>query len=221
MGAAIGAVLGNAVGVAISPVPVIALILMLFSKSARTNAPLFLVGWVLGLLVVGVVVLGLGLESGSGTSTVIAGVLKIVIGITLLYLAVGQWRKRPREGEEASMPGWMASIDEFGAGRSLGFGILLSAANPKNLGLTIAAVASIGAQDMAPRGEILVLVVFVVLASLSIAAPVVYYLVAGDRAERTLTAMKAWLTANNATVMTVVLVVLGAKVLGDGLGVVF
>ena len=38
MGEAIGAILGEAVGVAISPVPIIAVILMLFSKSATANS---------------------------------------------------------------------------------------------------------------------------------------------------------------------------------------
>ena len=58
------------------------------------------------------------------------------------------------------------------------------------------------------------------IASLTIAAPVVLNLVLGARAEATLTEMKGWLVANNATVMTVLFVVLGAKVLGDGIAIV-
>jgi hypothetical protein len=42
--------------------------------------------------------------------------------------------------------------------------------------------------------------VFVLLASISVAAPVLYYLVAGQPAEKMLNDWKAWLTANNATV---------------------
>ena len=53
MGSVIGQILGFAVGVAISPVPVIAVILMLFSKSAATNSVSFAAGWILGLCVVG------------------------------------------------------------------------------------------------------------------------------------------------------------------------
>jgi hypothetical protein len=41
------------------------------------------------------------------------------------------------------MPKWMAAIDEVTAGRALGFGVLLSAVNPKNLALTLAAAASL------------------------------------------------------------------------------
>ena len=54
---ALGSILPQAIGVAISPVPIIAVILMLFSKRARSNGPAFLVGWVLALVVVGSIVL--------------------------------------------------------------------------------------------------------------------------------------------------------------------
>ncbi len=41
----ISAVLTFAIGVAISPVPIIAVILVLFSRGARVNGPAFLAGW--------------------------------------------------------------------------------------------------------------------------------------------------------------------------------
>ena len=41
------------------------------------------------------------------------------------------------------MPKWMATIDRFTAGKSLGLGAALSGVNPKNLALTLAAAASI------------------------------------------------------------------------------
>ncbi len=49
MGQAIGAILGQAVGVAISPVPIIAVILMLFSKGSKANSISFLVGWIVAV----------------------------------------------------------------------------------------------------------------------------------------------------------------------------
>lgn len=55
------------------------------------------------------------------------------------------------------------------------------------------------------------------IASASIAAPVLYFLVRGEHAQATLDSAKAWLQANNATVMAVLFLVFGAKVLGNGL----
>jgi hypothetical protein len=52
MGQGISQVLTFAIGVAISPVPIIAVILMLFSGRAKVNGPMFLAGWMLALGVV-------------------------------------------------------------------------------------------------------------------------------------------------------------------------
>ena len=80
MGNAIGTILPQAIGVAISPVPIIAVILMLFSQRARSNGPAFLLGWVLALAVVGSIVLvlaNLGKISTGGTPSTLAYVLKL------------------------------------------------------------------------------------------------------------------------------------------------
>ncbi|HUS41820.1 MAG TPA: GAP family protein [Ilumatobacteraceae bacterium] len=218
MGTAIGQILGVAVGVAISPIPIIATILMLFSNRAKSNSVAFLVGWIFGLVAVATVILRVGFEGSDGTSDV-TGWIKAAIGVVFLLLAVKQWRDRPREGEEPPMPTWMASIDGFTAVKSFGLAALLSGVNPKNLGLTIAAASSIGAAGLTGSEEAVVVAVYVLIASCTLMVPVIGYLVAGDRMRPALDAMKAWLLANDATVMSVLFVVLGAKLLGDGISV--
>ncbi len=49
---AIGDLLPSAVGVALSPVPIIAVILMLGTPRARTTGSAFALGWVAGLVIV-------------------------------------------------------------------------------------------------------------------------------------------------------------------------
>ena len=49
MGKVVGDVLGLAAGVAISPLPIIAIILILATPRGRLNGPLFTIGWILGL----------------------------------------------------------------------------------------------------------------------------------------------------------------------------
>jgi hypothetical protein len=214
-----GEVLGLAVGVAISPVPIIAVILMLFSKSATVNSLSFLAGWVIGLLGVGIVVLASGLSSSDGAPSTASGWVKVLVGVLLLALGVKQWRSRPASGETASVPAWMATIDGFTPVKSFGVGVLLSAVNPKNLGLTLAAAATIGASGLSTGDEYVVLVLFVLVASATVATPVILNLVLGSRAEHALSEMKQWLTANNATVMGVLFFVLGANVLGTGISI--
>ncbi len=216
MGPAIGEILSLAVGVAISPVPIIAVILMLFGKNAKANGVSFALGWTLGLIAVGVIVLGLGLEASSGGESDSGGGVRIVIGLLFVFLAFKQWTGRPKPGETPEMPGWMASIDDFSAGKSFGMAVLLAAVNPKNLGLTLAAAVTIGSSGLETGEEYVVLAVFVILASLTVAVPVVWYLIMGESAAAQLTILKDWLVGNNNTVMAVLFVVLGVKLFGDG-----
>jgi hypothetical protein len=88
---AIGQVLSFGVGVALSPVPIIAVVLMLGTPRARVNGPAFVAGWIVGLAVVGVIVLALAGTAGAGEDDEPAtwvGWLKIVLGLLLVLVAV-------------------------------------------------------------------------------------------------------------------------------------
>ena len=63
----------------------------------------------------------------------------------------------------------------------------------------------------------IVVAVFTALGSITVAGSVVFYLLAGERAARPLGAVKQFMADNNAVIMMVVLLLLGAKLLGDGL----
>lgn len=220
MGSAIGQILGSAVGVAISPVPIIALILMLFSAAAARNSLSFLAGWVIGLGAVAAVVLAIGVSASDDGGSTAGGVLKIIVGVAFLLLAVKQWRSRPGPGEEPALPSWMSAIDDLSALKAFGLGLLLTVPNPKNLGLTIAAAATISQAGLPTGQNVVVVIVFVVIASITILLPVLAFLLARKRAEPVLQELKVWLSSNTATVMTVLFTVLGAKVLGDGISLV-
>jgi hypothetical protein len=217
MASPIGDILTPAVGVAISPVPIIAVVLMLFTKKAKSNSLAFLLGWVLGLTIVGGIVLYIAgtqdLSPGSGPSTA-ASAIRLLLGLLLLFLAAKQWKKRPSPGEEPEMPKWMETIDSFTQVKALGLALLLSGVNPKNLVLTMAAALSIAQANLNSFQSFVLLGVFVVIGSVTVALPVIAYLIMGDKAAKTLNEIKAWLTHNNATVMFVLLLILGVDLVG-------
>ena len=220
MGDAIGQMLPAAIGVAISPLPIVAVVLMLVTPRGRVNGPAFVLGWVLGLAVVGAIVLsvasGAGASDDDGPATWVA-VLKLVLGLLLLLLAIRQFRGRPRGDAPPETPKWMSALDTFEPPKAIGTGVLLSAVNPKNLLLAIAGAAAI-AQTGIPGGEQAVAwVVFILVASAGVAAPVIVAVALGDRSRHVLDELKDWLGANNATIMAVLLVVIGVKLIGDGI----
>jgi len=215
---AISNILPMALGVALSPIPIIAVILVLGTPKARSDGPVFAIGWVLGLLVVSVVVLlaahgASNTKSGSSNSV---DTLQLVLGLLFLVMAAKQWRKRPKRGEEAVMPKWMATIDSFTEGKSFGLGVVLSGANPKNLALTLAAAGTIAQAGLTGGQDAIAVAVFVIIGSLTVAGPVVFFMVAGAKASKPLAEIKEFMSDHNAVIMMIVLLILGAKLLGAG-----
>jgi threonine/homoserine/homoserine lactone efflux protein len=220
MGQAIGDILPLAIGVAISPIPIIAIVLILGTPRARANGIAFASGWVAGLIVAGAIMLAIAsgnATTGSGEPETWVSLLKLVLGALFLLFAFRQWRGRPAPGHEAAMPKWMQAIDGFTTAKSLGAGFLLSALNPKNLALTIAAAAAIAQADISTGEEAGTLAIFIALGSLTILAPLVIYLALGDRAARILDGLKVWMAAHNAAIMSVLLLILGFKLIGDAI----
>lgn len=222
MGQGISEVLPFAVGVAISPVPIIAVILMLFSARARVNGPLFLLGWVTGLSVLSVVVYvvadTIGVSEGSSGSDGIAW-LDVVLGVLLLLIARRSWGKRPQPGSDPELPKWMAGVDTVAPGRALVLGVLLSAVNPKNLALGVGAAGGVAHLGLSTADTIVALAVFVIVGSLTVGGAVAYDLLGGARARESLSELRTWLEANNAAVMTVLFLVFGVVLVAKGLGV--
>jgi threonine/homoserine/homoserine lactone efflux protein len=222
MNGVLGDLLPLAVGVAISPVPIIAVILMLLAPRAGSTSVGFLLGWVTGVVVVTSVftvlaaTVGLG-SSDSGPSTT-SSWIQVALGAGLLLLAVRQWRSRPEPGEDAPLPKWMAAIDSFTFPKATALGAALAAVNPKNLLLCAAAGTTIGSSGISTGNQVIAVAFFCVIAVASVAGPVLAYAVARDRMRHPLDALNRWLQANNAAVMAVLLLVIGAALVGKGIG---
>ena len=221
MGDAIGQMLPAAVGVAISPFPIVASVLLLGSPRGRVNGPVFVLGCAFGTALVGAIVLLLASgasASEQGEPATWVSVLELVLGLLLLGLALRQWRGRPRGGEESPAPKWMSALDDFGPPKAFGCGVVLTALNPKNLILTVAGAAAI-AQTGIPGGQqAIALAAFVAIGCIGVGAPVAIALLAGDRAQAMLAGLKDWMAQNNAVIMVVIFVLIGVKLIGDAIG---
>ena len=221
MNGVIGEILPTALGIAISPIPIIAAILMLLSPRARATSVGFLAGWVLGIAVaVTVFTLLSSLLPGpdSDASKPVQGTIKIVLGLLLIAVGAKQWQGRPRGEAAPAMPKWMSAIDTLTAVKSFGLGFLLSAVNPKNLIMAIGAGVIIGGGALDTSADIITIVMFTVIAASTVAIPVVAYLAAADRMSAPLEALHQWLLHENAVVMAVLLAVIGVVMIGKGVG---
>jgi threonine/homoserine/homoserine lactone efflux protein len=219
MGEAIGQMLPTAVGVAVSPMPIVAVVLMLVTPRARSNGPAFIVGWLVGIGVVGGIILALAPSTASdnGQPATWISVIELVLGLLLLLLAVKQWRGRPQGDEEAATPKWMGALDDFTPVKSSGAGVILSIVNPKNLLLVIAGAAAIAATGITGGQQAVAWLVFTLIATIGVGVPVVIYFALGDGAAALLDRLKNWLARNNGVIMAVLFLIIGAKLIGNAI----
>lgn len=206
--------LSFALGIALSPFPVIPVLLLLFTPRARAGSTGFALGWTGGILlgVVLATVLGDLLDSGGSTPTWVA-MVKVLGGAGLVALGARKWLAR---GKATEMPSWMTAVQTATPAGAARIGFLLAAANPKILLLAAGAGLVIGAESATTGAEIVSVVVFVLLAALPVLLPVGLFLLLGERVLPPFARAKDWLEEHNAAVMAVVLVVIGLVLLRNG-----
>ncbi|TLG77263.1 GAP family protein [Culicoidibacter larvae] len=214
MGAAIGALLSPAVGVAISPFPIVGLILILLSKKAKVNSLFYTLGWVLGNLIVFLIaMIFMGAISSGGEPGMIARIVYIVLGLLLFVVAGREFHNRPKNGEEVKTPGWfekMSAIKPLGA---TVFSFALAAVNPKNLLLSLTAGVGVGTLNLSVGENVAATIIFLLIASSTIIVPTIAFLISGDRLNKTLDVVRDWLIKNNAIIMAVLLLFIGLSVI--------
>lgn len=212
-------ILPYATAVALSPMPVAALILMLLSKRARINSVAFTVGWIVGLaalVFLALYVIGLSdQEVRHATGYSVKTLIDIVLGILLLFLAAMQFKKRRKKGQTLKVPKWMNAVEKFSPGKALMFGFLLATLNVKNtpMGITVGAAIS----DAGTYGTN-VLIDYLILASCTITIPTFGFLIFGKSLKKPLIFLKEWLVSNNATIMFMLFLILGIVLISKAFG---
>lgn len=219
MGELLGNMLPLAVGMAISPVPIIAVILMLSSKKAIKNAVLFDVGWVLAIVAASVVVLlvfGSSSISGQKTTGTVTDILHLVLGVLLLALGVRKFIQK-RKGAVEKQPKLLASIDSIKPWSAFVFGLAMVIVNPKNLMMLLAALGQVVQAGESTATNAISLTIFMLVASAGVLIPLLVYAVAREKAAEMLTSWKDWLMAHDSTVMMYLLTVLGIFLIVKGI----
>lgn len=215
----IGEILPFAVVVMVSPINIIAAILLLFSPRPKPAAAAYLAGFAVG---VGAVLVAFDLVAeqidwSSSDASRGGALLRIALGVLLLVAAVKKLRKRGAADEPPELPPRMRGISSMAPGRAATTGLAIGALNPKNIAMALASALAIGAASLS-SGEIAVtMAIYVVVASIGVAAPLVVTVALGDRSQPVLEGWRDWLERNNDVVMAVLYLVFAAVLIGNGI----
>ncbi len=192
---ALNPALPMAIGLMLSPFPVLALLIILMTANARHNLVGFMAGWFLGIVAVALLTyLVPGIAGDNSEPSATSGWVRLFFGFLLLIGAVKQYGKRPRRGETPQMPRLIERLDRVGVGTSLFTGFLLSGVNVKNVmfiaGGTVAITNSPG--SVYSHGWALFL--FTLVGSTLLFLVIGIYFGLGIKAQEALIICRQWLT---------------------------
>lgn len=206
-------VLPYAVGVFASPLPVIVAIVMLFTPRPLGTTLTYVLTWIAGLTAVTVLLTLVAgrLEGQQGEGDVGAWV-RIGLGALLALIAL----RTVLGGRDSEPPAWLSTLMDSGPREAVRYGLLMSAANPKELLMAIGAAITLGASEAGTTATVGALVVFVAVGAASVLAPLVVFLAGGDSSRQRLTTAREWLQRNSVMVASGVLGVLGVWLIFGG-----
>ncbi|PUB27001.1 Sap-like sulfolipid-1-addressing protein [Promicromonospora sp. AC04] len=214
----VGDLLPYAVGVALSPVPLIAVFLVLGAPAGKAAGTALVAARVVTVAGVATIVALLAdlLPESNGTSP-IGLLLRIVLGAVLMVWAVVQIVRRPDRNESSDQPAWMATMGNASVLQAARIGVVLSTVNVKELAFGAGAGLTIAAADLGAGATVAAAAGYAVIACLATIAVVVAFWFAEDRVTGPLDQTRVWLGRNSTVLVALVLLVIGAILVGESL----
>ena len=193
----------------------VAAVPILSGPRGGTAGPAFAAGFIAGLAAL--TALALLLLDGTGDARgPVASLLRLCVGVGLILAAGAKWREGPRR-DAAPAPGWMAALGDAGTARAFAVGAALGGVNPKNIAFAAGAAGSIAATGADGRDAALAALAFVLLGAASVLGATAFRLLGGARSLGPLASLRAFMVANGPVILAVVFLVLGVKLVGEGL----
>ena len=215
-----GQLLPLALTIALSPLPLAALLLMLLAPGGFRAAAGFSIGWFVGVLLAATLLALLSSllpHDRAGGTRVLQVMVPLLLGIALIVLGIVQWHDRPTRGAEVPLPRWLSALDRLTPARATMIGVGYAAFRPKNLVMAAAAGVIILGAHTDPTGVVVSVALFTVLASITMLTPVLAYAFGGPRVRVRLARLREWLVRNMPLITVLTVLLLGLFLVGVGL----
>jgi threonine/homoserine/homoserine lactone efflux protein len=210
----LGTASAAALGIAVSPLPALAVAALLGSSGALRAASAFVAGEALavGAVAALVVLLAAGSLEGSLDSTL--ALVQLAIAAILVLLLIAHRRASQRESASGRV---LATLDSVSAPVAFLSGVAMVAVNPKNLALALAGGAAILQLDQTGAASIATLLVFTAVAVSLLVAELLAYALSPRRATDVLNRGRELTLRHERVVVTVVLLALAVLLFTRGL----
>ena len=184
-----------ALALAAQPWSVLAGIVLVSTRGGVVKEVAYVIGWVAALTTVAVLTATLGADTPPATSSTVAGLVELGLGLVLLAVLALRWRRAPGAVRDPQPPGWLARLDAA----SWPFALVLGAFLPNYI-VVVAAVNEMLQVGLAGGALVAVGLGFVALASLGVAAPLGVLLLRREGAADVYAGWRSWLLTHNRAV---------------------
>lgn len=221
-----------ALGIIMSPLAVIGVVAVLLSARARQNSLAFLAGWTLGAcaaigvtyLILSQLVMHEHHDPPVWVSLLhLALAVIFTIGAAVMFAASRRIKQlNTQRGQDTEvtpeLPTYFQAISEFGPGKSFSLGVGLFVLNPVDLSCGIAAALTLKLSGLSTSLLWGTAIVFVIVSISSVAVPVFFLLIRGERAQGPLTDLRTWIATHTKLLNVGLLVLLAAMQFTKALG---
>lgn len=208
------------IAVAVSPIPLVALIVL--ASGRRSSALSFALGWLLAAFVgIGAVtLLGRAATSSGHAPSTGRALFNLAVGLLFLALAWRSWSTRPRT-DDPPTPTWLASVGGWSNLTCLGAGTAVIVLNAKNLPIMATLGASIGTAHLSTVQAVVTAAVLAVLCAGSALVVVGLLYLGGEGGERRLAALRGLLIRWNNVILAVLFGYMGLQTVLNALAILF
>jgi len=194
----------------ISPVAVMVLLSVMMRKHARRNSLLFLLGFTLVLIALGVVGIFVFRAGGSGGKSKVDGYIDLVLGVLCLAAIPLTLRRKKKQGKTETEKDLKAPRAFL-----LGAGSML--VNTSTIVCFLAGAHEISAAKLSVSDDLFALALLIAITLLTLLIPIAVYFAVPTKAERVLGSLNAWLSRHSKVIGAAVLLLFGAYLLAKGL----
>jgi hypothetical protein len=216
---ALGSLIPIGFAAALSSVPIMVTILILLSDQRKRSAVPFLVGWVLGAIIVvsaGTIAANSIPQPRPRQADTTAGILEIILGAAIIVYGLGSmFRGVVSVGGSASK--WAEAVGALGVAKSIGLGLALNI-RPKGLILSAAASLALRSAKLDVEETTVLVIIYSAIATSTVTVPIVATLASPDWMEPRLITARDWLNEHGHVVTATVMLLVGAIIVGSGVG---
>jgi hypothetical protein len=197
----LNSILPYTIGFIISPLPVIALILLLVGKNGFKRATIFEISWLIvsftSIILLMMLIGATSEPPQNGETPAWQSAVILLFGIILLLVALITRTRifRKKRAKKVRTPGWLRAIDRMSGWEITLIAIALVVFNPTNLSMVFAAAVNLANLSIPASQAVVPVIIFVLVGSLSVLIP--YLLVAffGKRIHAQLHMLRHWLAS--------------------------